>query len=85
MSDEKKSIKNIRKLTGVVVSDKQDKTIVVKVDRTKINPKYHKRFKISKKYHVDDSKNQFHTGDVVSFVAARPISKTKRWRVIYSK
>lgn len=68
---------------GVVVSDKMDKTIVVKVDRVKQDPKYGKRFTVSKKYKVHDEKNQFKTGDKVVFIECRPLSKDKRWRVKY--
>jgi len=73
----------IRKLKGEVTSDKMDKTIVVNVERTKIHPKYNKRYKISKKYKVHDEKNQFKEGDLVVFRQCRPISKDKKWRVIY--
>ena len=85
-----KSIKNKtqkeiikKKFQGVVVSDKQDKTIVVKVDRVKIHPKYKKRFTVSKKYKVHDEKNKYKESDKVSFIECRPLSKDKRWRVIY--
>lgn len=71
-----------RTLTGTVISDKMDKTIVVKVERTKIHPRYHKRYAVSKKYKVHDEKNQFKIGDKVWFVECRPISKDKRWRVL---
>ena len=73
----------IRKLKGEVTSDKMDKTIVVNVERTKIHPKYNKRYKTSKKYKVHDEKNQFKEGDSVVFRQCRPISKDKKWRVIY--
>lgn len=71
-----------KKFSGVVVSDKSDKTIVVKVERVKINPKYKKRFTVSSKYKVHDEKNEFKTGAKVTFVECRPLSKDKRWRVI---
>ena len=72
-----------KKFQGIVVSDKQDKTIVVKVDRVKIHPKYKKRFTVSKKYKVHDEKNQYKEDDKVTFIECRPLSKDKRWRVIY--
>lgn len=72
-----------KKFQGVVVSDKNDKTIVVNVDSVKIHPKYKKRFVSGKKYKVHDEKNQFKTGDKVVFEECRPLSKDKRWRVIY--
>ena len=74
-----------RQFTGIVVSDKSDKTIVVEVQRTKVHPKYLKRFGVSKKFKVHDEKNQFKVGDLVTFVECRPISKDKRWRVVDEK
>lgn len=68
---------------GVVASDAMEKTVVVRVDRVKIHPKYKKRYTVSKKYKVHDEKNQFRTGDKVKFIECRPLSKSKRWRVIY--
>ncbi len=72
-----------RRLNGTVVSDKMEKTIVVRVDRTVVHPKYGKRYVRSRKYHVHDEKGAFHVGDVVTFQACRPYSKTKRWRVLH--
>jgi len=72
-----------RKFAGVVTSDKMDKTITVKVEQVKIHPKYNKRFTVSKKFKVHDEKNQYHAGDQVIFVECRPLSKDKRWRVLY--
>ena len=80
--DTKKVIR--KKFDGVVVSDKQDKTIVVEVDSVKVHPKYKKRYTVSKKYKVHDEKNQYKEGDKVSFTPCRPISKDKKWRVVYS-
>jgi len=71
-----------RKFTGVVVSDKNDKTIVVKVESVKKHPKYHKRYTVSKKYKVHDEANSYKIGDKVSFMECRPLSRDKRWRVI---
>lgn len=71
-----------RKLSGIVVSDKMDKTVVVRVDRISSHPKYHKQFTISKKYHAHDPKNEYKTGDRVMIEAMRPLSATKRWKVI---
>ena len=71
-----------KKFSGVVVSDKMDKTIVVRVDRVKQHPKYHKRYTVSKKYKVHDEKGQFKEDDKVTFIECRPISKDKKWRVI---
>ncbi len=74
-----------RTLTGTVVSDKMDKTIVVRVDRTVVHPKYGKRYVRSCHYHVHDEGGSFHKGDVVIFQACRPYSKTKKWRVLPKK
>lgn len=73
-----------KKFEGVVVSDSMDKTVVVRIDRVKVHSKYMKRFSVSKKYKVHDEKNQFKVDDKVTFVECRPLSKDKRWRVIYS-
>jgi small subunit ribosomal protein S17 len=86
MASEKKvpaTVKKIirKKFSGVVVSDKNDKTIVVRVDHVKIHPKYHKRYKVSRKYKVHDEQNECHVGDKVNFVECRPLSRDKRWRV----
>ena len=71
-----------RTFSGVVVSDKNDKTILVKVESVKKHPKYQKRYTVSRKYKVHDEKNEFHVGDKVNFVECRPLSRDKRWRVI---
>lgn len=71
-----------RKLSGIVVSDKMDKTVVVRVDRISSHPKYHKQFTVSKKYHAHDPKNEYKMGDKVMIEAMRPMSATKRWKVI---
>lgn len=71
-----------RKFTGVVVSDKNDKTIVVKVESVKIHPKYKKRYTVSRKYKVHDEKNVYKNGDKVSFIECRPLSRDKRWRIL---
>lgn len=71
-----------KKFSGVVVSDKNDKTIVVKVESVKIHPKYKKRYTSSRKYKVHDEKNEYKMGDKVNFVSCRPMSRDKRWRVV---
>lgn len=73
-----------RMLSGEVVSDAMDKTIVVKVSRTKVHPKYKKRYISSKNYLVHDEANAHHVGEKVSFVQTRPLSRHKRWRVLAS-
>ena len=66
---------------GVVVSDKGDKTIVVKVDVIKSHPKYKKVVRRSVKFHAHDEQNSAGIGDTVRIVETRPLSKTKRWRL----
>ncbi len=71
-----------RILEGVVVSDKNDKTIVVKVERRLRHPVLKKTVRLSKKYHAHDEKNQAKTGDVVRIEETRPLSKQKRWTLV---
>lgn len=71
-----------RTFYGTVVSDQMDKTIVVRVDRTTIHPKYRKRYTVSRRYLVHDEQNQYHVGDAVAFSETRPLSRHKRWRVV---
>jgi small subunit ribosomal protein S17 len=66
---------------GVVVSDKGDKTIVVKVDVIKSHPKYKKVVRSTVKFHAHDEQNQAGVGDTVRIVETRPLSKTKHWRL----
>jgi small subunit ribosomal protein S17 len=75
--------RNNRKVkTGVVVSDKADKTITVNVQRQVVHPKYEKIIRLSKKYKAHDEKNESHIGDTVRIMETRPLSKTKRWRLV---
>ena len=71
-----------RKLKGIVVSDKMQKTVVVEVERMKKHSKYKKRYKMSKRYKAHDEKETYKLGDRVIIEECRPISKDKRWRVI---
>jgi small subunit ribosomal protein S17 len=71
-----------RTLQGVVVSDKQDKTVVVRVERRFTHPLLKKTVRRSKKYHAHDDANEFSTGDVVWIEEHAPISKLKRWAVV---
>ena len=71
-----------RILQGEVVSDKGDKTIVVKVQRKFRHPFYGKVISRSKKYHAHDEKNEFKVGDMVSIIESKPISKLKTWVVV---
>ena len=68
--------------TGVVVSDKQDKTIVVRVERRYTHPVMKKTVRRTKKYHAHDATNEYHVGDIVWIEERRPISKLKRWAVV---
>ena len=67
---------------GVVVSDKADKTVVVKVERRLPHPLYGKSVARTKKYHAHDEGNEYKVGDTVRITETRPLSKTKRWRVV---
>ena len=71
-----------KKLTGIVVSDKMQKTVVVKVERIKEHPKYKRRYKIHRKYKALDENKEFHMGDKVVIEETKPISKDKRWVVL---
>ncbi len=71
-----------RILQGVVVSDKQDKTVVVNVERQIMHPVYKKFIKKSKKYAAHDENNQFKVGDTVRIEECAPVSKNKTWTVI---
>lgn len=69
-------------LVGEVVSDSMNKTITVKVERRIRHPIYERVMKRSKKYHAHDEHNQCQAGDQVRIVETRPLSKTKRWRLV---
>ena len=71
-----------RILQGVVVSDKTDKTVVVKVERRFTHPVLKKTVRRTKNYQAHDEANQYKVGDLVSIEESKPISKTKRWVVL---
>jgi small subunit ribosomal protein S17 len=71
-----------RVLQGVVVSDKNDKTVVVQVERRLTHPVLKKTVRLTKKYHAHDEANAFHDGDIVRIQECPPISKNKRWVVL---
>ena len=71
-----------RVLTGTIVSDKGDKTVVVRVDRRVKHPLYGKIIKLSKKYHAHDADNAFSLGEQVRIQECAPISKLKTWTVV---
>ena len=79
VSAENRNDRKIRQ--GVVTSDVQAKTIVVRVQRTTTHPLYKKTLRVSKKYHVHDEANDAKVGDTVRIVETRPLSKLKRWRL----
>lgn len=75
--------RNLRKVrTGVVSSNKMDKTITVKIERKVKHPLYGKFVKKSKGFHAHDEKNECNIGDLVKIMETKPLSKTKRWRLI---
>ena len=71
-----------RVLTGVIVSDKGEKTVVVNVERKVKHPLYGKIIRRTKKYHAHDEGNEFKTGEIVRIEETAPISKLKTWRVV---
>ncbi|UCD64378.1 MAG: 30S ribosomal protein S17 [Candidatus Zixiibacteriota bacterium] len=75
--------KNVRKVRqGTVVSDKMDKSIVVRVDRTMRHSLYEKIFRTFSKLYAHDEKNEARVGDIVRVMETRPLSKKKRWRLV---
>jgi len=77
-SDQRKSRKTLQ---GIVISDKMDKTVVVRTERLVKYPKFHKYIKRHVKYKAHDETNSCGVGDRVQIVESRPLSKEKRWRV----
>ena len=77
--------KVLRKMEGVVVGDKMEKTVVVLVKRLKVHPKYKKRYTVSMKYKCHDESNQYKIGDNVIIKQCRPISKDKKHIVVGKK
>lgn len=75
-------VKKIRKFQGKVISDKMKHTITVEISRSILDSKYKKRFQRVKKFYVHDPKDEASIGDEVEFVECRPLSKTKRWRIV---
>ena len=71
-------------LTGVVISDKPNKTITVMVERKYSHPVFKKVIKVRKKYNAHDEKNKFKTGDKVSIIESKPFSKNKKFEVMES-
>lgn len=71
-----------KQLKGIIISDKMDKTVVVKVESIKEHPKYKRRFKVHKNYKAHDEKEEYNEGDFVVIEETKPISKDKNWVVI---
>lgn len=82
--DVQKTKKMERVFVGIVVSTSMQKTLVVNVATMKQHPKYRKRYLHSKRYKVHDEKGQYQKGEKVRFVECRPLSREKRWRVLYA-
>jgi small subunit ribosomal protein S17 len=83
LSDEQVQQRGRRKVrVGVVVSDAMDKTVLVRIDRTMRHPLYKKTVRRSSKLAAHDEHNDAHVGDTVRVMETRPLSKTKRWRVV---
>ena len=77
------SERNLRKMRiGIVTSDKADKTITVAIERRVKHPIYGKFVKKTTKFHAHDEKNECNIGDTVKIMESRPLSKTKRWRLV---
>lgn len=77
------SERNDRKVKiGKVVSDKMDKTVVIAIERLVQHPLYKKSIKKTVRFKAHDENNDSHTGDIVSIMETRPLSKDKRWRVV---
>ena len=74
--------KHLKEREGVVISDKMDKTIAVRVDRRTRHPLYGKVITLSKKYYAHDEKSEAKMGDRVRIVESRPMSRLKRWRLV---
>jgi len=68
--------------TGIVVSTKMDKTVIVRIDRTKRHRLYGKTMRSTQRYKAHDEKNECHLGDVVKISETRPLSREKRWRIV---
>lgn len=79
-------VQNVKKgkqtLTGIVASDKMDKTIVVEVVTRKLHPLYKKYVKSSRRFKAHDENNEAHIGDTVRVIESRPLSRDKRWRLV---
>ena len=80
MAEQTRNLRKVRQ--GVVVSDVNDKTIVVQIHERKAHPIYKKMMSSTKKFHAHDENNEAHIGDTVRIMETRPYSKMKRWRLL---
>ncbi len=80
MEDIKRNLRKER--IGIVTSDKMDKSITVMVERKKKHPMYGKFIKLTNKFHAHDENNDCNAGDTVRIMETRPMSKTKKWRLV---
>ena len=80
MAEETRNSRKVRQ--GVVISDVNDKTIVVQIKERKAHPIYKKMMTSTKKFHAHDENNEAHIGDTVRIMETRPLSKMKRWRLV---
>jgi small subunit ribosomal protein S17 len=80
VQDSERKSRKVR--VGVVVSNAMDKTVTVNVERQFSHPLYGKGMKRTKRYHAHDENNEYQVGDIVRITETRPLSKTKRWRVL---
>ena len=82
METTKNTTKHIRTFTGQVTAAGMQKTIVAQVHTMRMNQKYQKKYRVSHKFHIHDEKQAAKVGDTIRFVECRPLSKTKRWRLV---
>jgi len=82
MKEEKSIFKRKRKLTGIVISNKNDKTIKIKIEKWYYHSLYKKRIKQIKTLLVNDEKNEAKVGDKVQIIESRPLSKFKKWQLV---
>lgn len=72
----------MRKLEGIIVSDKMNKTRVVLIERLVRHPRYEKRYRVSQRIKAHDENNEYKVGDQVVIAETRPISREKRWKIV---
>ena len=75
-------VKQPRRFEGTVISNAMEKTCVVRVNRTRVHPKYGKAYRVKRNFQVHDPSNSAQVGAIVQFEECRPISKEKRWRLV---